>query len=83
MKTQKRDPSPEEIAAACLEIQSTWTPSERLRRLRADLRPQVATADGRLVDISADAYSEHHAKHDTAAVVDADAVWCERDEVVV
>ena len=40
------DPSPEEIAAACLEIQSGWSDEERLR---ADWRPLVRCADGLLV----------------------------------
>lgn len=31
-------PTPAEIAAACLQIQSEWTPEERNRRLRCDLR---------------------------------------------
>jgi hypothetical protein len=57
MKTQpnqRRDPTPDEIAAACLEIQATWSPAERLRRLRVDLRPTIQTADGRLVDADLD-----------------------------
>ena len=42
------DPSPEEIAAACLEIQSGWSDEERLR---ADWRQMVRCADGRLVAV--------------------------------
>jgi len=33
-------PLPEEIAAACAAIQETWSPAERIRRMRADWRPQ-------------------------------------------
>ena len=47
------DPSPAEIAAACLLIQAIWAPDERLRRLRVDLRPMVRAADGRLVAVAA------------------------------
>ncbi|MEJ7591126.1 MAG: hypothetical protein WKF77_06220 [Planctomycetaceae bacterium] len=56
-----QDPSPAEIAQRCAEIQQTWSPRERLTRLRSDLRPQVATPDGRLVDVSADDMTAHHA----------------------
>ena len=55
------DPSPEEIAERCAAIQAEWTPEERMRRLRCDLRPQVMTADGRLVDVSTEAYEAHQA----------------------
>ena len=48
------DPTPDEIAAACLEIQAIWTPDERQRRLRADWRPMVRTADSRLVAVAAE-----------------------------
>ena len=54
-----RDPSPAEIAAACLLIQSTWSAVERQRRLRSDMRPTVAGADGRLHDVNASDYSDH------------------------
>ena len=40
------DPTPAEIAAACFEIQSGWSDEERLR---ADWRPMVSCADGRVV----------------------------------
>ena len=59
MSKPNADPSPEEIAAACREIQSTWSPDERLRRLRSDLRPTVACADGRHVSVTADDYETH------------------------
>jgi hypothetical protein len=32
-------PTPPEIAAECLEIQATWSESERTSRMRPDLRP--------------------------------------------
>ena len=55
MNERQPDPSPDEIAERCLEIQSEWTAAERMRRLRVDLRPAIQTADGRLVDVKADA----------------------------
>ena len=61
MSKQQPDPSPEEIAERCAAIQAEWTPEERMKRLRCDLRPQVMTADGRLVDVSTEAYEAHHA----------------------
>ena len=57
MKPQ--DPSPADIAADCLLIQSTWTPDERLRRLRVDQRPMVRLTDGRLVAMSWADYDGH------------------------
>lgn len=45
MTQQTQNPSPDEIAERCREIQSTWTPTERLRRLRPDWRPQVQAAE--------------------------------------
>ena len=61
------DPTPEQNTAACLLLQSTWTPDERMRRLLCDLRPMVPTADGRLVAVAADDYDEHHSEHDLLA----------------
>jgi hypothetical protein len=55
-----QDPSPTEIAAACLEIQSTWTEAERLKRLRADLRPTYTRCDGVTETMTADVYDRHH-----------------------
>jgi len=55
----KPDPSPNELALACLLIQSHWTPDERFRRLRFDERPMVRSADDRLVSVSAADYDEH------------------------
>ena len=66
--TARQDPTPEQIAAECLLIQLTWTPAERLRRLRVDLRPMVACADGRHVEVSADDYERH-----LAGAIDADS----------
>jgi len=55
----KPDPSPNELHQFCLEIQSGWTPDERLRRLRSDERPMVRCADDRLLAVSADDYAKH------------------------
>lgn len=65
-----RDPSPEEIAAACLLIQSTWSPREKLSRLRVDLRPAFTLADGRTHDIDSDTYNAHHEQRE--------AIQCQR-----
>ena len=54
------DPTPTEIAAAGLEIQSTWTATERLKRLRADLRPTYTRCDGERETMAADVYDRHH-----------------------
>ena len=56
----KQDPSPDEIAERCAEIQLSWTPQERLRRLRADWRPMVKAGDNRLVDMTSDDLEAHH-----------------------
>jgi hypothetical protein len=40
------DPTPEEIKERCAEIQATWTPAERMRRMRHDYRPLGITAGG-------------------------------------
>lgn len=55
-----RDPSPEEIAAACREIQATWSERERMSRLRVDLRPTYRLADGRREAMTAEDYEQHH-----------------------
>ena len=52
---QQLNPTPQEIAERCAEIQAEWSPQEGLKRLRVDLRPAIQTADGRLVDVKADA----------------------------
>lgn len=58
------EPTPAEIRLACIEIQRGWSPAERLRRLRCDLRPMVACADGRHVDVGAEDYDTHLANHE-------------------
>ena len=54
------DPTPEEIAQRCLEIQSGWSPEERHKRLRPDWRPQISLADGSMQTMTADDYDQHH-----------------------
>ena len=57
-----KDPSPEQIAAACLLIQATWTAREKLSRLRVDLRPHYTRCDGETEEMSADVYNGHHSE---------------------
>ena len=57
-----RDPSPTEIAAACLLIQATWTPEERLKRLRVDLRPHYTRCDRVTEAMAAEDYEGHHTR---------------------
>jgi hypothetical protein len=57
--TRRKDPTLEEIAAARLEIQATWSDSERWARMRADMRPYFRRADGVPVEMSEAAYREH------------------------
>lgn len=59
-----RDPTPEEIAAACLEIQAGWTPAERMKRLRVDLRPTYQRCDGEHEVMSPADYENHHASRE-------------------
>jgi hypothetical protein len=59
-----KDPTPAEIAAACLDIQATWSERERMSRLRVDLRPTFTTADGRTQDITSETYNEHHRRRE-------------------
>ena len=54
------DPSPAEIEQLTAEIRATWSPAEKMRRLRPDLRPCFTLADGRMQDIEADVYNDHH-----------------------
>ena len=56
----KQDPSPTEIAAACLLIQATWTEAERMKRLRVDLRPTYTRCDGERLEMTSDVYDRHH-----------------------
>lgn len=65
--TASKDPSPEEIRLACAEIQATWSPAERLRRLRIDMRPSYQRCDAVPVEIAADDYFGPHDRHDTDA----------------
>jgi hypothetical protein len=39
-------PTPAETQERCAEIQATWTPAERMRRMRHDRRPFGVTAGG-------------------------------------
>ena len=39
-------PTPAEIKKRCLKIQATWSPAERMRRMRHDYRPLGITAGG-------------------------------------
>ena len=57
-----RDPTPEQIAAICAEIQSTWTAAERLRRLRSDQRPTFTRCDGVRETMAAEDYERHHSE---------------------
>jgi hypothetical protein len=59
---QNPDPSPAEIAAACLLIQSTWSAREKLSRLRVDLRPMYQRCDGETEEMTADVYTGHHSE---------------------
>ena len=64
MASTNQDPSPAEIAQRAAEIRATWSPQEHFRRLRADLRPQVLTADGRLEPVTASNYDGHLANYE-------------------
>jgi hypothetical protein len=55
-----KDPTPEQIAAACLLIQSGWTAREKMSRLRVDLRPTYQRCDGETEEMTADVYNGHH-----------------------
>jgi hypothetical protein len=54
------DPSPEQIEQLTAEIRATWTPAERMKRLRVDLRPHYTRCDGISEDIDAEDYADHH-----------------------
>ena len=60
--TATRDPSPAEIAAACLEIQRGWSEQEKLKRLRVDLRPTYTRCDGVTESMTAEVYDRHHTR---------------------
>jgi len=53
------DPSLDEIAASCLLIQQTWSPEERLKRLRSDWRPTFLRADGVPEEMDAQDFQHH------------------------
>ena len=55
-----KDPTPAEIAAACLEIQRGWSEQEKLKRLRSDLRPSFVRCDGVTETMAAESYIGHH-----------------------
>ena len=55
------DPTIEQIAERCAEIQNEWSPAERMRRLRCDLRPQVRCADGSLEQMTVESMEIHQA----------------------
>ena len=63
--TATKDPSPEQIAELCLQIQSTWTAQERMKRLRSDLRPTYTRCDGIEEHIDAEDYADHHEARET------------------
>ena len=56
----KKDPSPEQIAELCREIQATWSEREKLSRLRVDWRPSFTRCDGETEEMTADVYNGHH-----------------------
>ena len=51
--------TPEVIAAECLLIQSLWSPTERIKRMRVDLRPVYRRADGVIEEVDSEAYWTH------------------------
>ena len=62
--TATRDPSPEEIAELCLEIQRGWSEQEKLKRLRVDLRPVFTRCDGERLEMSSSVYEGHHGQRE-------------------
>jgi len=60
--SQTSDPTPNELASLCAEIQAGWSPDEKLKRLRADLRPTYQRCDGIRETMSSDGYDRHHAR---------------------
>jgi hypothetical protein len=61
---KNEDPSPAEIAAACLLIQAGWTEAERMKRLRSDLRPTYTRCDGVTEEMTAEVYEGHHERRE-------------------
>lgn len=43
---RSKDPTQQQIAAECKRIQAGWSAEEKMRRLRADLRPTYRRCDG-------------------------------------
>ena len=80
------DPTPSEIVAACLEIQAGWTPEERMRRLRPDMRPTISLCDGRAMEMTAEAYGRHHSEREAMAGVNGSrlgpSIECEPKEPI-
>ena len=72
----KQDPSPTEISAACLLIQSGWTEAERMKRLRVDLRPMYQPCDGVTEEMTAAVYEGHHGQREkiTCSIFASDGV---------
>jgi hypothetical protein len=60
MKPQ--DPTPAEIEQLTAQIRATWSPAEKMRRLRPDLRPCFTLADGETEEMTADVYNGHHSE---------------------
>ena len=58
------DPTPAEIAAACLLIQAGWSEQEKLKRLRSDLRPTYTRCDGERLEMSSSVYERHHERRE-------------------
>ncbi|MFN8705484.1 MAG: hypothetical protein ACK526_01025 [Planctomyces sp.] len=58
--TRRKDPTLEEIAAARLEIQATWSDDERMKRMRSDWRASFRRCDGVNEDMELETYSQHH-----------------------
>jgi hypothetical protein len=48
-----RSPTRKQIAARCQKVQATWSESERLRRLRCDLRPEWSVPVVRVAELLA------------------------------
>jgi hypothetical protein len=58
------DPTPEQIEQLTAEIRATWTPAERMKRLRVDLRPTYQRCDGEHEVMSPADYENHHASRE-------------------
>jgi hypothetical protein len=59
------DPTPEQIAEMCLEIQRGWTDDEKLKRMRVDWRPAFVRCDKVAVEMDLRVYGEHIEQGDT------------------